>query len=117
MKRLSLSGMRIIITFLKTDIMYNMNTPIWQLTVGEFIELQQRFSNTNPPTNVATNREKRLVYGLKGIAELFNCSIVTAQKIKNEGIIDKAITQLGKKIIVDADLALKLANESKVKSR
>ena len=115
MKRLSLSGTRIIITFLKTDTMYNMNTPIWQLTVGEFIELQKRFSN--PPAKVETKREKRLVYGLKGIAELFNCSIVTAQKIKNEGTIDKAITQLGKKIIVDADLALKLANESKVKSR
>lgn len=95
--------------------MYNMNTPIWQLTVGEFIELQKRSSN--PPAKVETKQEKRLVYGLRGIAELFNCSIATAQKIKNEGMIDKAITQLGKKIIVDADLALKLVGENKVKSR
>ena len=98
--------------------MYNMNTPIWQLTVGEFIELQERFRRIDEPVEkVEVKPEKRLVCGLKGIASIFQCSITTAQKIKNDGVIDKAITQLGKKIIVDADLALKLAKERKVKLR
>jgi hypothetical protein len=33
----------------------------------------------------------------------------TANRIKQSGKIDKAITQIGRKIIVDAELALELA--------
>ena len=33
----------------------------------------------------------------------------TANKIKKSGKIDKAITQVGRKIVVDAELALELA--------
>ena len=46
---------------------------------------------------------------MAGIARLFGCSIPTANRIKQSGKIDKAITQIGRKIIVDADLALELA--------
>src|SRR5690554_7325142 len=53
-------------------------------------------------------RSKRLVYGIKGIAELFGCSISTAQRIKDSGKIKKALTQVGRKIVVDADKALEL---------
>lgn len=91
--------------------MYNLNTPLWQLTVGEFIELQQRYRPADPqPRTEAPG--KNLVYGIEGIAGLFSCSKTTAQKIKNSGTIDKAVTQIGNKIIVDADLALKLAGDS-----
>lgn len=54
------------------------------------------------------SREKRYVYGIFGIAELFGCSIPTASRIKRSGIIDDAITQVGRKIVVDADKALML---------
>ena len=40
---------------------------------------------------------------------LFGCSLPTANRIKQSGKIDRAITQVGRKIIVDADLALELA--------
>ena len=53
--------------------------------------------------------EKRYVYGLAGIARLFGCSLPTANRIKQSGKINRAITQVGRKIIVDADLALELA--------
>ena len=43
---------------------------------------------------------------------MFGCSVPTANRIKKSGIIDKAITQIGRKIVVDADLALSLAKES-----
>ena len=69
--------------------------------------------------NMSTNREltkassskeeKRYVYGLAGIARLFGCSLPTANRIKQSGKINRAITQVGRKIIVDADLALELA--------
>lgn len=54
---------------------------------------------------------KKYVYGIIGIAKLFGCSIPTANRIKKSGKIDKAITQIGRKIIVNADLALELASK------
>lgn len=51
---------------------------------------------------------KRYVYGISGIAQLFNCSLTTANRIKQSGIINQAISQCGRMITVDADLALKL---------
>ena len=57
----------------------------------------------------SSKEEKRYVYGLAGIAHLFGCSLPTANRIKQSGKINRAITQIGRKIIVDADLALELA--------
>ena len=53
------------------------------------------------------------VYGLQDSAELFGCSVPTANRIKRSGIINDAITQIGRKIIVDAEKALILAAGSK----
>lgn len=95
--------------------MYGLNTPIWQLTVGEFLELTEKSfhpmlekAKSAQPSN---KQEKRLVYGIAGLAKLLSCSMTTAQKYKNSGVFDKAITQIGRKIIIDADLALKLAGK------
>lgn len=57
----------------------------------------------------SSKEERRYVYGLAGIARLFGCSLPTANRIKQSGKINRAITQVGRKIIVDADLALELA--------
>ena len=57
----------------------------------------------------AADKDKKYVYGIGGIARLFGCSIPTANRIKKSGRIDRAITQIGRKIIVDADMALELA--------
>ena len=78
------------------------DTRIIDLTVGELKALLQ---NDTPVIKVD---EKKLVYGIRGIAELFGCSISTAQRIKNSGKIKKALTQVGRKIVVDADKALEL---------
>lgn len=51
----------------------------------------------------------KYVYGLSGLAQIFGCSIPTANRIKKSGKIDKAIKQIGRKIIVDVELALELA--------
>ena len=59
--------------------------------------------------------KKRYVYGVQGIADTFGCSIPTAHRIKASGVIDEAITQVGSKIIVDPELALRLAKEAKAK--
>ena len=83
--------------------------PIWQMTGAEFLFLQEH-GNTKQIVNTNTeSSEKKYVYGIAGIARLFNCSIPTANRIKASGKIDKAIRQIGRKIIVDAELALELA--------
>ena len=92
--------------------MYNLNTPIWQLTVGEFLELAERSRvQIGKEEKSKQQLEKKLAYGIRGLAELLNCSISTAQKIKNSGVLDKAITQFGRKMIIDSDMALKLIKE------
>lgn len=50
---------------------------------------------------------KHLIYGRKGIAQLFGVSLVTAQKYKDT-FLQPAVTQRGRTIVVDADLALRL---------
>ena len=51
--------------------------------------------------------EKRYVYGLRGVMELFNVSHPTAQKYKNT-FLSPAVMQRGRKIVVDADYAMEL---------
>ena len=62
------------------------------------------------PDKEEQKKEKLLVYGLDGIAEIFNCSRTTAQRIKNSGVLDKAITQVGRKITINVDKALEIKN-------
>lgn len=92
------------------DIKILKQKPLWQMTGEEFLFLQQSSCPTEmqQPT-VTTDTSKKHVYGLLGIAKLFGCSIPTANRIKKSGKIDKAITQIGRKIIVDAGLAIELA--------
>ena len=86
------------------------------MTGEEFLAII-RNQKTETPAPVHSDRDvnptKHYVYGLAGIARLFGCSIPTANRIKKSGVIDKAITQCGRKIIVDAELALSLLSNRK----
>ena len=85
--------------------------PIAMMT-GEELRflIGKRVETTESPTSQTTSRGN--YYGIEGIARVFGCSVPTANRIKKSGIIDKAITQIGRKIVVDADLALSLAKEA-----
>lgn len=84
------------------------DTRIIDLTVGQLMDL---FAKAQAPTTQAqAKEEKRLVYGIAGIAQIFNCSMTTANRIKASGRIDDAITQHGRIIVVDANKALQLFN-------
>jgi hypothetical protein len=83
--------------------------PIWQMTGEEFLFLQQNGERKMVENSPPVNPNKKYVYGIRGIAQLFGCSMPKANRIKKSGKIDKAITQIGRKIIVDAELALELA--------
>lgn len=82
------------------------------MTGEEFLFLQnathsEECSAVKPQVTVESS--KRYEYGIRGIAKIFGCSIPTANRIKKSGRIDRAITQVGRKIIIDAELALQLA--------
>ena len=89
-----------------------LDKPVWQMTGEELLFLARHgnISTSRESTKASSfKEEKRYVYGLVGIARLFGCSLPTANRIKQSGKINRAITQVGRKIIVDADLALELA--------
>lgn len=89
------------------------NTRLIDLTVGDLMELIESIQGDKTAPQAATAPEKKYVYGIAGIAQIFNCSMTTANRIKASGRIDKAISQTGRIIVVDADLALELFNNNK----
>ena len=106
-----------------TTILISMNIsdllqkPLWQMTGEEFMFLSKTASqndeatikdNPSQPTS-----EKKYVYGIDGIAEIFGCSRPTASRIKKSGRINAAIRQIGRKIVVDVELALSLVGQKR----
>lgn len=69
------------------------------------LQNETKFSAT-PQTNQRGKAIPNYVFGLKGIAKLFGCSVSSARRLKKSGKIDDAIIQEGRKIIVEADKAL-----------
>lgn len=65
---------------------------------------------TAPVNSAATNpepAEKRYVYGIQGIADLFRVSKPTASLYKRTWLAP-AVSQRGRKIITDAEMAMSL---------
>jgi hypothetical protein len=83
----------------------DLDKPLWQLTTGEFLQL----INTIQVTQTQDKTQPREVYGIEGLASILGCSKSTAGKIKATGALDGAITQIKRKVITDADEALRLA--------
>ncbi len=81
--------------------MVNLNTPLWQLSVGDFIELT---GNRPAPEVKDFTEPNKYVYGLSGLCELLKCSHPTAQRIKDSGKIP--FIQTGRKLIFDSDAVL-----------
>lgn len=88
----------------------NDNTPLGALTVGQFLELLNGKLPKEEPVQKDYS-DKKYIFGLKGIREEFNVSHATAQKYK-DGILKDAITQYGRKIIVDVEKARELFAKS-----
>ena len=74
------------------------HTPVWQLTVGEFKNLIQETTGAKAEPK-QTQEPGDYAYGIAGIAEIIGASKTTAQKIKSSGILNGAITQVGKKLL------------------
>lgn len=84
------------------------DAPIWTLTVGQFTELMNSLTPKKEEPDEQVKQIDKYSYGLSGLATLLRCSKTTAWKIKDSGKIDKAIRQVGRKIIIDNEKALEL---------
>lgn len=92
--------------------------PLWQFTGKDHEYMLKHVLMENLSVDGSSqSSNKKYVQGIKGIACLFGCSKSTAQRIKKSGIIDDSITQVGRKILVDADLALHLVKDSGFKMK
>lgn len=90
--------------------------PVWKMNGKDLVNLSRyMMENSNSATNNVNieQNQKKFVYGIKGLSELLGCSIPTANRVKRSGIINEAICQVGRKIIIDSEMALKLLKKKK----
>lgn len=88
--------------------MIHQDTRLIDLTVAQLAEVIDRAVADSLSRRQPQEIQPRLVYGIKGIAEIFGVSERQARNIKASGIISKAIRQQGRTIVTDANLALNL---------
>lgn len=82
-----------------------------ELSVNEFLELEQTRQKMEIPNSQCQKNGKNYEYGISGLTRIFGCSPSTASRIKRSGKIDAAITQTGRVIVIDSELALELAKK------
>lgn len=91
--------------------------PLWSFSGEEFLTLL-RLNNGNVQAVAISEPqpERKLVYGIKGLCEILQCSPATAHRIKKSGILKDAITQIGRKIVIDVELAMEKIRTTKKKN-
>ena len=88
------------------------NKPLSNATIGDIVEAVRLHLQSSNESDIEESHQadssskKHYVYGIAGLAQLLGCSTATAQRIKSRGILNDAISQSGKIIVIDADLAL-----------
>ncbi len=63
------------------------------------------------------SQENQHPRGLRGMAQVFNCSIATASRMKATGLFDSCISQVGRTFVIDKEKALELAKLNNRKNR
>lgn len=99
----------------KSDMIGISKEPLYALTVEQFTQLldDRIAAALDNSKAISVNKPSgNYVYGLRGIQQLFGVSHKTAQEYKDT-FLRPAIMQNGRKIVVDADLAMELFNKKK----
>lgn len=87
--------------------------PLWQLTGEQYQTLTKGVMISIVDSLRDQEPSRHLVYGIDGLAKFLGTSRSTAQRIKRSGIIDDAIAQNGRTIVIDGDMALQLLKDHK----
>jgi len=93
--------------------MCEMNTRLIDLTAGQLVDLIR--TTMSESSSIPAKQEREYEYGIAGIMKIFNCKSSKANQIKQSGVIDQAISQSGRKIVIDKELALELMKLNKLK--
>ena len=80
--------------------------PFFSMTGSEILQLFGTIAEAKTVSQDFT--EKKYVFGIRGLASILKCGMTNAQRIKNTGVIDEAIYQAGRKIVIDSEKALEL---------
>jgi len=91
----------------------SLNTPVWQLTVGELIDFIAESMKPEAEAKPTFEHSERYVYGIPGIARLLGVSKTMVWEYRKQGWIEPAIKQVGHKIVCDAPLAMELFGKRK----
>ena len=97
------------------------NKPLFQSTLGDLVEVLKEElgfaseSGNDEKDNIFPSAGKHYVRGMKELAKALHCSISTAQRIKSSGVIDAAISQNGKVVVIDVERALDILRVSNKK--
>ena len=92
----------------------SIDTPVWQLSVRELLEIIDSNSTHMKMPNEENKKDTpNYVYGIAGLEKLLGCSKGHVSKLKAVGLFEEAIIQNGRKIIVDSDKALELFKKNK----
>ena len=95
----------------KDEVRDLMNKPVWQMSGEEFCILT-KYATSSPALLPASPSGKTRVIGIKELAAHLGCCESTIYAIKKLGILDPAIvSQIGKRIVFDAERARELADE------
>lgn len=90
--------------------------PLWQYTGEQLLELlNSRAESPQKNEQPETGKERKYLYGIDGICQLLGCSKSTASRVKSRGYLKDAITQIGRKIIIDVELAMEYIRIAKEK--
>ena len=88
--------------------------PLWQYTGEQLLELlSSRAEAPQPKVHPDNGKEREYLYGVDGICQLLGCSKSTANRVKSRGYLKDAITQIGRKIIIDVELAMEYIRKAK----
>lgn len=95
---------------------YDNDTPLWQLTLGEFIECMKK-QLPSPKEVVIPKQEKYSIRGLKGLAKLLGVSYSQAWRIKNSNDFSQAYIQRGRVILFNKEKVLELFENRKFNNK
>lgn len=82
------------------------DTRLGDLSLGELLAALRGEQQQEP--EAAGEKLPALEYGIEGLRRLFHCGKTQANRIKGSGVLDPAITQVGRLIIIDVQKALAL---------
>lgn len=93
-----------------------LDKPLWQLTGEQYTKLTEGAMLHVVSSLQSQEASQHLVYGIDGLAKFLGTSRSTAQRIKRSGIINDAIAQNGRTIVIDGDMAIRLIKAASAKN-